>query len=61
MPGIRRCYLRVHGQQQRPQAQHHDRARAELVCRRDRLAYPVRDGIPVMLEAEARALPVQAD
>lgn len=29
----------------------------ELVCRADRLAYPVRDGIPVMLEAEARALP----
>ena len=27
-----------------------------LVCRFDRLAFPVRDGIPVMLEAEARAL-----
>ena len=27
----------------------------ELVCRADRLAFPVRDGIPVMLEAEARA------
>lgn len=27
-----------------------------LVCRADRLAYPVRDGIPVMLEEEARAL-----
>ena len=39
----------------------HDRARAELVCRRDRLAYPVRAGIPVMLEAAARALPAQAD
>jgi uncharacterized protein YbaR (Trm112 family) len=30
---------------------------AELVCRVDRLAYPVRDGIPVMLEEEARRLP----
>jgi uncharacterized protein YbaR (Trm112 family) len=30
--------------------------RTELVCRADRLAFPVRDGIPVMLEAEARAL-----
>ena len=27
-----------------------------LVCRADRLAFPVRDGVPVMLEAEARAL-----
>ena len=30
--------------------------RAELVCPADRLAFPVRDGIPVMLESEARAL-----
>jgi uncharacterized protein YbaR (Trm112 family) len=28
----------------------------ELVCRASGLAYPIRDGIPVMLEAEARAL-----
>jgi uncharacterized protein YbaR (Trm112 family) len=28
----------------------------ELVCRADRLAYPIRDGIPVMLEEEARRL-----
>ena len=28
----------------------------ELVCRPDRLAFPVRDGIPVMLEDEARQL-----
>ncbi len=27
-----------------------------LVCRADRLAFPIRDGIPVMLEEEARAL-----
>jgi tetraacyldisaccharide 4'-kinase len=27
-----------------------------LVCRADRLAYPIRDGIPVMLEEEARQL-----
>lgn len=33
-----------------------DRAQAELICRADRLAYPVRDGIPVMLESEARQL-----
>lgn len=28
----------------------------ELWCRADGLAFPVRDGIPVMLESEARAL-----
>ena len=28
----------------------------ELACRADRLAFPIRDGIPVMLEHEARAL-----
>ena len=30
--------------------------RHELVCPADRLAFPVRDGIPVMLESEARSL-----
>lgn len=28
-----------------------------LVCRGERLEYPVRDGIPVMLESEARVMP----
>ena len=28
----------------------------ELICRGDRLAYPVRDGIPIMLVEEAREL-----
>lgn len=32
------------------------RAQQVVVCRADRLAYPVRDGIPVMLEDEARHL-----
>jgi uncharacterized protein len=27
-----------------------------LVCRMDRLAYPIRDDVPVMLEEEARQL-----
>ena len=30
----------------------------ELVCKADRLGYPLRDGIPVLLENEARQLPV---
>jgi uncharacterized protein YbaR (Trm112 family) len=28
----------------------------ELICKLDRLAFPVRDSIPVMLEEEARPL-----
>lgn len=35
---------------------HYDKAKSELVCRIDRLAYPIRDDIPVMLEGEARRL-----
>ena len=34
----------------------YDRDRQELVSRSARLAYPVRDGLPVMLEVEARTL-----
>ena len=32
------------------------KAAGELVCKADRLGYPIRDGIPVMLEEEARKL-----
>lgn len=35
---------------------HYDQQAAELVCYADALAYPVRDGIPVMLDNEARQL-----
>ena len=34
----------------------YDRAAGELISRAARLAYPVRDGIPIMLAEEARAL-----
>lgn len=34
----------------------HDRQTSELICFGDALAFPVRDGIPVMLESEARHL-----
>jgi len=35
--------------------------RQELICRADRLAYPIRDDIPVMLEDEARQLAADED
>jgi uncharacterized protein YbaR (Trm112 family) len=34
----------------------YDRERQELVSRAARLAYPIRDGIPIMLADEAREL-----
>ena len=34
----------------------YDRDKQELVSRSARLAYPVRDGIPILLENEARTL-----
>jgi len=34
----------------------YDRERQELISKSARLAYPIRDGIPVMLEEEARKL-----
>lgn len=32
------------------------KAEQEFVCTADRLAFPIRDGIPVMLEEEARSI-----
>ncbi|AJR08154.1 Trm112 family protein [Photobacterium sp. BZF1] len=33
-----------------------DKDKNELICKFDRLAYPIKDGIPVLLEPEARTL-----
>ena len=37
------------------------KSQAELVCKPCRLAYPVKDDIPVMLEDEARKLPPEEE
>jgi uncharacterized protein len=37
----------------------YDRDKQELISRSARLAYPIRDGIPVMLEEEARKLSLE--
>ena len=37
---------------------HLDSAKQELICKADRLAYPIRNDIPVMLVDEARSLEV---
>jgi hypothetical protein len=37
----------------------YDREKQELICRASGLADPVRDGIPVMLESEARQLTLE--
>lgn len=34
----------------------YQRQQQELICRADRLAFPIRDGVPIMLESEAREL-----
>jgi uncharacterized protein YbaR (Trm112 family) len=34
----------------------YDKASQQLICRADRLAFPIHDGIPVMLEEEAKQL-----
>ena len=33
-----------------------DREKQELISRKAKLAYPIRDGIPIMLQEEARKL-----
>ena len=37
----------------------YEKSAQELICRADRLAYPIRDDIPVMLEDEARKLSLE--
>jgi len=39
----------------------HKKEDKELICKADRLAFPIRDDIPVMLEEEARRLPADEE
>ena len=39
----------------------YDKKNAELICKADRIAFPIRDDIPVMLEEEARQLPADEE
>jgi uncharacterized protein YbaR (Trm112 family) len=39
---------------------YHEEAK-ELICKIDRLAYPIKDGIPIMLEESARELPAEEE
>lgn len=36
----------------------YDKAASQLVCKADRLAYPIRGGVPILLEAEAQSIPL---
>ncbi|MFC1237261.1 Trm112 family protein [Vibrio sp. DW001] len=37
----------------------YDAENQELICKFDRLAYPIKEGIPVLLEPEARTMEVE--
>jgi len=39
----------------------HRKGPDELICKADRLGFPVKDGIPVMLEEDARKLPPEEE
>ena len=39
----------------------YDKNKNELICKVDKLAYPIRDDIPVMLEEEARQIPADEE
>ena len=39
----------------------YNKLKQELICKPDRLAYAIKDGIPVMLEDEARKLPSEEE
>lgn len=39
----------------------YDKQKQELICKADRIAFPIKEGIPVMLEEEARQLEAEEE
>ncbi|MDR2219499.1 MAG: Trm112 family protein [Methylobacillus sp.] len=39
----------------------YEKPASELICKPCRLGFPIKDGIPVMLEDEARSLPAEEE
>ena len=37
----------------------YDSSKEQLICKFDKLAYPIRDGIPVMLPEEAKKISIE--
>lgn len=37
----------------------YDKENQELICKLERLAYPIKEGIPVLLEPEARTMKME--
>ncbi|MBI1834893.1 MAG: Trm112 family protein [Burkholderiales bacterium] len=37
----------------------YDKIAQELICKADRLAFPIRDGIPIMWEEQARVIEIE--
>lgn len=37
----------------------YDKKNHELICTFDRLAFPIRDEIPIMIDSEARLMPLE--
>ncbi|MCG3746570.1 Trm112 family protein [Vibrio cincinnatiensis] len=37
----------------------YDKENQKLICKLDRLAYPIKEGIPVLLEPEARTMKME--
>jgi hypothetical protein len=39
----------------------HDQSAKELICKADKLAFPIRDGIPIMWEEQARVIEIESE
>jgi uncharacterized protein len=39
----------------------HNKITFELICTRDKLAFPIKDGIPALVQNEARQLPLSEE